>query len=152
MITSEFEKIVPEDTKQFKALFKRYRDKKLEDLDELYYISNNALILAQRWCEIQSIASVIAKENGISKTDCTAEYIFDKAELVDWLLSQKDISQNSLLKHLANKQIKGLTWNYVEDKKYPAAPVTSLLTNIIREAGDTPSGSYHTGRNHGRTD
>lgn len=66
---SEFEKIVPEDIVQFKALFKRYRDKKLEDLDELYYISNNALILAQRWCEIQSIASVIAKEHGISKTD-----------------------------------------------------------------------------------
>lgn len=69
MIISEFEKIVPEDTKQFKALFKRYRDKKLEDLDELYYISNNALILAQRWCEIQSVASVIAKGCGVSKTD-----------------------------------------------------------------------------------
>lgn len=66
---SEFEKIVPDDVAQFKALFKRYRDKKLEDLNELYYISNNALILAQRWCEIQSIASVIAKEYGISKTD-----------------------------------------------------------------------------------
>lgn len=66
---SEFEQIVPEDTKQFKELFKRYRDKKLEDLNELYEISTQALILSQRWCEIQSMASVIAKENDLSKTD-----------------------------------------------------------------------------------
>ena len=68
-MVSEFEQILPEDTKQFKELFKRYRDKKIEDLNELYSISTTALILAQRWCEIQSFASVIAKENGCSKTD-----------------------------------------------------------------------------------
>ena len=66
---SEFEDIVPEDTKQFKELFKRYKNKKLEDLNELYEISTMALILSQRWCEIQSTASVISKENDISKTD-----------------------------------------------------------------------------------
>ena len=66
---SEFELIVPEDTKQFKELFKRYRDKKLEDLNELYEISTQALILSQRWCEIQSMASVIGKEHDLSKTD-----------------------------------------------------------------------------------
>lgn len=66
---SEFEEIVQEDTKQFKELFKRYKNKKLEDLNELYEISTQALILSQRWCEIQSMASVIAKENDISKTD-----------------------------------------------------------------------------------
>ena len=65
--------------------------------------------------------------------------VVKKAELVDWLLTQKEVSQDTLLKHLANKQTKGLTWNYVEDKKYPAAPVTALLTNIISEAGGTPS-------------
>ena len=64
-IVSEFEKILPEDVKQFKELFKRYKHKKIEDLDELYYISTNALILAQRWCEIQSTATVIAKENNL---------------------------------------------------------------------------------------
>lgn len=69
MVKSEFEKIVPDDVEQFKALFKRYRDKKLEDLEELYYISTTALILSQRWCEIQSVASVIAKENDVNKTD-----------------------------------------------------------------------------------
>ena len=66
---SEFEQILPEDTKQFKDLFKRYKNKKLENLEELYEISTMALILAQRWCEIQSIASTIAKENNCSKTD-----------------------------------------------------------------------------------
>ena len=69
MIKSEFEEIVPDDSLEFKKLFKRYRDKKLEDLDELYYISTTALLLSQRWCEIQSVASVIAKENDVSKTD-----------------------------------------------------------------------------------
>ena len=43
---SEFENIVPEDTRQFKELFKRYRDKKLENLNELYEISTQALILS----------------------------------------------------------------------------------------------------------
>lgn len=66
---SEFEQIVPEDVRQFKELFKRYKNKKLEDLNELYEISTQALILSQRWCEIQSLASVISKENDISKTD-----------------------------------------------------------------------------------
>ena len=68
-MVSEFEQILPEDTKQFKELFKRYRDKKIEDTNELQEISTQALILAQRWCEIQSLASVIAKENTCSKTD-----------------------------------------------------------------------------------
>lgn len=66
---SDFEKIVPEDTKQFKDLFRRYSHKRIEDLNELYDISTTALILCQRWCEIQSMASVIAKENGCSKSD-----------------------------------------------------------------------------------
>ena len=68
-MVSEFERTLPEDTKQFKELFKRYKNKKIEDLNELYSISTTALILAQRWCEIQSFASVIAKENNCSKTD-----------------------------------------------------------------------------------
>lgn len=91
------------------------------------------------WQFIENLHIYRIADNGISKTDCTTEYIIDKAELIDWLLTQKEVSQNTLLKHLANKQTKGLTWNYVEDKKYPAAPVRSLLTNIIREAGGTPS-------------
>lgn len=66
---SEFENIVKDDTEMFKNLFKRYARKNLENLNELYEISTTALILAQRWCEIQSMANVIAKENNCSKTD-----------------------------------------------------------------------------------
>ena len=91
------------------------------------------------WQFVENLHIYRIADNGVSKTDCTVEYISEKAELVDWLLTQKEVSQDTLLKHLANKQTKGLTWNYVEDKKYPAAPVTSLLTNIISEAGGTSS-------------
>lgn len=66
---SDFEQLLPDDTRQFKELFKRYKNKKLEDLNELYEISTQALILSQRWCEIQSMASVMAKDNDLSKTD-----------------------------------------------------------------------------------
>lgn len=68
-MVSEFEKITQEDTRQFKELFKRYKDKKLEDLNELYEISTQALILSQRWCEIQSMARIVAKEKKLNKTD-----------------------------------------------------------------------------------
>lgn len=66
---SQFESILIDDCKQFNELFDRYKKKKIEDLEELHNISTMALILAQRWCEIQSNASVIAKEVGASKTD-----------------------------------------------------------------------------------
>lgn len=91
------------------------------------------------WQFVENLHIYRVGDNGISKSDCTAEYISDKAELVDWLLTQKEVSQSSLLKRLANKQTKALTWNYVEDKKYPAAPVTSLLTNVVIEADGTPT-------------
>lgn len=65
----EFKELVLEDVKQFDNLLTRYARKRLEDLNELYEISTAALILSQRWCEIQSQASVIAKLNSISKTD-----------------------------------------------------------------------------------
>lgn len=66
---SQFEKICQEDCNQFRELFTRYKNKRIEDLDELHSISTLALILAQRWCEIQSNASILAKENKASKTD-----------------------------------------------------------------------------------
>ena len=66
---SQFEEMCQEDCKQFRDLFERYRDKRIEDLEELRNISTWSLILAQRWCEIQSNASIIAKQNGLSKTD-----------------------------------------------------------------------------------
>ena len=73
--------------------------------------------------------------NGIDKEDCTIEFISNKADLVAWLQTQKEVSETSLLTHLAGKQKKGLSWNYVSDKKYPSAPVTSGLTSVLQEAG-----------------
>lgn len=73
--------------------------------------------------------------NGIGKSDCTSEYIPDKAALVKWLLTQKEVLEKSLLSKYAGKKAKDLSWNYVSDKKYPSAPVTATLTAIIAEAG-----------------
>lgn len=66
---SQFEEICQEDSNQFREIFKRYQNKRIEDLEELHSISTLALILAQRWCEIQSNASILAKQNNFSKTD-----------------------------------------------------------------------------------
>lgn len=66
---SQFESILEVDCKQFDELFTRYQNKRIEDLSELYSISTMALVLAQRWCEIQSNASIISKQAGVSKTD-----------------------------------------------------------------------------------
>ena len=87
------------------------------------------------WQFVENLHIYRIETNGISKSDCTSEYISDKAQLVDWLLTQKEVSQTSLLKQIVGKQTKGLKWNYVEDKKYPMAPVTSLLTDVVCEAG-----------------
>ena len=75
--------------------------------------------------------------NGIGKSDCTADYIQDKAALVKWLLTQKEITEKSILSKFAGKKAKDLSWNYVSDKKYPSAPVTATLTAIIAEVGGT---------------
>ena len=41
---SQFEEICQDDCKQFRDLFKRYKNKRIEDLDELHEISTLALI------------------------------------------------------------------------------------------------------------
>ena len=66
---SEFEEIVKEDFKQYKEIAKRFRDVKLENSLELQTLTTDSWLLATRWSEIQSLASKIAQENGINKTD-----------------------------------------------------------------------------------
>lgn len=66
---SEFEKICPEDFKQFRDISKRFQDIKMEDANGLFMISIDSWLLATRWSEIQSNASKIAQENGITKMD-----------------------------------------------------------------------------------
>lgn len=66
---SEFEEIVKEDFEQFREISKRFKNVKMENAQELFDISINSWILATRWSEIQSQASKIAMENGLTKMD-----------------------------------------------------------------------------------
>lgn len=66
---SEFEQICPEDFKQFRDISHRFKNVKMEDADSLYMISIDSWLLATRWSEIQSNASKIAQEYGITKMD-----------------------------------------------------------------------------------
>lgn len=66
---SEFEKICPEDFKQFRDIATRFQNVKMEDANNLYLLSIDSWLLATRWSEIQSNASKIAQENGITKMD-----------------------------------------------------------------------------------
>jgi len=87
------------------------------------------------WQFVENLHIYREQANEIGKEDCTAEYITNKAELVEWLLTQKEISEKTITEHIAGKKVKGLSWNYVSDKKYPAAPITATLTTILNEAG-----------------
>lgn len=86
------------------------------------------------WQWVENLHIFRENDNGIGNSDCTAELITDKAEVVKWLLTQKEIDEKKLLEHFVGKQKKGLSWNYVAEKKYPAAPTTATLTNILTEA------------------
>lgn len=66
---SEFEEIVKEDFNQYKEIAKRFRDVKMENCIELQNLTTDSWLLATRWSEIQSLASKIAQENAINKTD-----------------------------------------------------------------------------------
>lgn len=64
---SEFEKICMEDFEQFREISRRFQNVHLENADELFQISIDSWLLATRWSEIQSNASKVAQELGISK-------------------------------------------------------------------------------------
>lgn len=66
---SEFEKIVKEDFEQYRDIAKRFRDVEMENISELQQLTKDSWLFATRWSEIQSLASKIAQENDVSKTD-----------------------------------------------------------------------------------
>ena len=66
---SEFENIVQEDFNQFREISKRFQSVQMEDADELLQLSIDSWLLATRWSEIQSIASKIAQQHEVNKTD-----------------------------------------------------------------------------------
>ena len=68
-IKSPFEKIVQEDFNQYREIAKRFMNVQMEDSIELNQLSIDSWLLANRWSDIQSLASKIAQENGINKTD-----------------------------------------------------------------------------------
>ena len=89
------------------------------------------------WQFVENLHIYREAANGIGKEDCTAEYINNKSELISWLLTKKEVTEDSLLTHVAGKQKKGLSWNYVSEKgkTYPASPVSSTIIATIKEAG-----------------
>ena len=66
---SDFENIVKEDFEQYKEIAKRFRDVQMEDCIELKDLTIDSWLLATRWSEIQSLASKVAQDNGVNKTD-----------------------------------------------------------------------------------
>ena len=66
---SDFENIVKEDFEQYRDIARRFRDIQMEDCIGLQLLTIDSWLLANRWSEIQSLASKIAQDNGISKTD-----------------------------------------------------------------------------------
>ena len=66
---SEFEGIVKEDFEQYRDIARRFRDIQMEDCLGLQQLTIDSWLLANRWSEIQSLASKISQDNGISKTD-----------------------------------------------------------------------------------
>ena len=66
---SEFENIVAEDFKKYKDISLRFKKVQMENCLELQALTTDSWLLATRWSEIQSLASKIAQENGINKTD-----------------------------------------------------------------------------------
>lgn len=74
---SEFEKIVPEDIAQYKDLARRFKNVKMENIQELNQLTIDTWLLACRWSEIQSMSKKIAQEHGVSKCDF-ADYAYQK--------------------------------------------------------------------------
>lgn len=69
LLKSQFEEILIEDCKQYRDLFRKYKNKNPEDIQTLYDLTSESLMLAQRWSDIASNASIYAKAYEISKCD-----------------------------------------------------------------------------------
>ena len=66
---SQFEEYVKEDCEQYREIFRTYKNKNPEDIDTLYALTSESLMLSQRWSDIASNASLYAKQYNISKCD-----------------------------------------------------------------------------------
>ena len=68
-MVSDFEKICESDFKQYREISKRFQCVRMENPDELNQLTIDSWVLANRWSEIQSMASKIGQEGGVNKTD-----------------------------------------------------------------------------------
>lgn len=66
---SEFEKICSEDFNQFREISKKFQNVDTADCLTLKELTIDSWLLATRWSEIQSNASKIAQDNGLTKMD-----------------------------------------------------------------------------------
>ncbi|MCP4990534.1 MAG: hypothetical protein GY928_32180 [Colwellia sp.] len=74
MIKSDFQKVLPEDSKQYREVSERYMKLTTENGTEAYDLMKLSWNLAQRWSEIQASTSKIAAMDhvDIMKTDFKA--------------------------------------------------------------------------------
>ncbi len=66
---SDFEKIVPEDFKQYKEIARRFKNVAMTNIDELNQLAIDSWLFATRWSEIQSMSKKISQEYEVSKCD-----------------------------------------------------------------------------------
>lgn len=83
------------------------------------------------WQFVDNLRIIRIAEDGITKTDCTSNYITNRCEVVKWLLTQTKVNQKILLEYLVGKKHNGFSWNYPEDKEYPSAPTTAMLIKLF---------------------
>ena len=74
---SEFENIIPDDIAQYRDISKRFKNVKMENVEELNQLTIDTWLLACRWSEIQSLSKKIAQEHGVSKCDFQ-DYAYQK--------------------------------------------------------------------------
>lgn len=68
-MTNDFEKLVKEDFEQYREISRTFKDVDMTDTITLQQITIDSWLLATRWSEIQAMATKIASEFGVSKTD-----------------------------------------------------------------------------------
>lgn len=83
-----------------------------------------------------------SSEDGLTMTDISEERL-NRPEITQWLLTQKEVEQKTLLKFIAGKATKGLSWNYVSDKVYPMAPTRALIDKAISDQKPSNDTNYY---------
>lgn len=78
---------------------------------------------------------IYQKDNDITSTLLPNNDAY--ADLYDYLSTQKEVDQASLLRYfkISRKEMPHYRWNYVQDRKYPAGETRTILLGGLRKAG-----------------